>query len=132
MLLIDDVDEQSVHKPTRPGMRAHAIRIHERGGVDALRWDEIEVPDPGPGEVLIRNTAIGLNFIDPGHRSGARTEARYETPLPMVLGTEGAGVVEAVGPGVTTGIPEEGTPYTPVGTARRADEAGDGNAGHAA
>ena len=83
-------------------MRARAIRIHERGGVDALRWDEIDVPDPGPGEVLIRNTAVGLNFIDPGHRSGARTEARYETPLPMVLGTEGAGVVEAVGPGVTT------------------------------
>src|SRR5262245_24966225 len=82
-------------------MRARAVRIHERGGVDALRWDEIEVPDPCPGEVLIRNTAVGLNFIDPGHRTGARTEARYETPLPMVLGTEGAGVVEAVGPGVT-------------------------------
>lgn len=81
-------------------MKGHAIRIHERGDLDVLRWDEIEVPAPGPGQVHIRNTAIGLNFIDPGHRSGARTQARYETPFPMILGTEGAGVVEAVGPGV--------------------------------
>jgi len=63
-------------------------------------FDELELGEPGPGEVRIRNTAIGLNFIDPGHRSGKRLEARYETPLPMVLGTEGAGIVEAVGPGV--------------------------------
>lgn len=82
-------------------MRAYAIRIHERGDTDAMRWDEIEVPAPGPGQVLIRNTAVGLNFIDPGHRSGARTESRYETPFPMILGTEGAGVVEALGEGVT-------------------------------
>jgi NADPH2:quinone reductase len=82
-------------------MRTHAIRIHERGGVDVMRWDEIETGEPGPGEVLIRNTAVGLNFVDPGHRSGLRTEARYETPLPMVLGTEGAGIVEKLGPGVT-------------------------------
>jgi NADPH2:quinone reductase len=79
-----------------------AIRIHERGGVDAMRWDEVETGEPGPGEVLIRNTAVGLNFVDPGHRSGLRTEGRYETPLPMVLGTEGAGVVEKLGPDVTS------------------------------
>lgn len=78
-------------------MTTHAVRIHERGGADVLRWEPIEIGAPGPGEVLIRNTAVGLNFIDPGHRSGARTEARYETPFPMILGTEGAGVIEAVG-----------------------------------
>ena len=82
-------------------MLTRAIRIHERGDVDAMRWDEVETGEPGTGEVLIRNTAVGLNFIDPGHRSGVRTEARYETPLPMILGTEGAGTVEKLGPGVT-------------------------------
>ena len=46
------------------------------------------------------SSIVGLNFIDPGHRSGIRTESRYETPLPMILGTEGAGIVEAVGPNV--------------------------------
>ena len=51
--------------------------------------------------MLIRNTAVGLNFVDPGHRSGLRTEGRYETPLPIILGTEGAGIVEKLGPGVT-------------------------------
>ena len=81
-------------------MLTHAIRIHERGGVDVMRWEEVETGEPGPGEVLIRNTAVGLNFVDPGHRSGLRTEARYETPLPMILGTEGAGIVEKLGPGV--------------------------------
>jgi NADPH2:quinone reductase len=82
-------------------MRTFAIRIHERGGVEVMRWEEVETGEPGPGEVLLRNTAVGLNFVDPGHRSGLRTEARYETPLPMVLGTEGAGVVEKCGAGVT-------------------------------
>ena len=52
-------------------MRTFAIRIHERGGVDVMRWEEVETGEPGPGEVLIRNTAVGLNFVDPGHRSGA-------------------------------------------------------------
>lgn len=82
-------------------MLTHAIRIHERGGIDVLRWEKIETGEPGPGEVLIRNTAVGLNFVDPGHRSGLRTEARYETPLPMTLGTEGAGVIEKLGPDVS-------------------------------
>lgn len=65
-----------------------------------MRLEEIEIGDPGPGEVRIRQSAIGLNFNEPGHRQGTRLEARYETPLPMILGTEGAGVVDAVGPGV--------------------------------
>lgn len=65
-----------------------------------MRLEEIEIGDPGPGDVRIRQSAIGLNFNEPGHRQGTRLEARYETPLPMILGTEGAGVVDAVGPGV--------------------------------
>jgi len=60
-----------------------------------MQWEEVAVGDPGPGEVRVRNTAIGLNFIDTYHRSGL-----YPLPLPLVLGSEGAGVVEAVGPKV--------------------------------
>lgn len=73
----------------------HAIRIHQNGGPEQLRWEEVAVGDPGPGEVRVRNTAIGLNFIDTYHRSGL-----YPMPLPLTLGSEGAGVVEAVGPRV--------------------------------
>jgi NADPH2:quinone reductase len=60
-----------------------------------MLWEEVSVGEPGPGEVRVRNTAIGLNFIDTYHRSGL-----YPMPLPLVLGSEGAGVVEAVGPKV--------------------------------
>lgn len=75
----------------------HAIRIHEYGGPDALRWDEIDVGGPGPGEAVVRQTASGINYIDVYHRTGA-----YKVPaLPAVIGSEGAGVVEAVGDGVT-------------------------------
>jgi len=75
----------------------HAIRIHEPGGPEVLRWDDVDVPDPGEGEVRLRQTAVGLNYIDTYHRKGA-----YPLPeLPHVIGMEGAGVVEAVGPGVT-------------------------------
>ncbi|MBY0270531.1 MAG: quinone oxidoreductase [Burkholderiales bacterium] len=73
----------------------HVIRIHQNGGPEQMRWEEITVGDPGPGEVRVRNTAIGLNYIDTYHRSGL-----YPMPLPLVLGSEGAGVVEAVGPKV--------------------------------
>jgi NADPH2:quinone reductase len=73
----------------------YAIRIHETGGPEKLKWEEVEVGDPGPGEVRVRNTAIGLNYIDTYHRSGL-----YPMPLPLILGSEGAGVVEAVGPKV--------------------------------
>jgi NADPH:quinone reductase len=72
-----------------------AIRIHENGGPEKLRWEEVQVGDPGPGQVRVRNTAIGLNFIDTYHRGGL-----YPMPLPLILGSEGAGVVEAVGPKV--------------------------------
>ena len=73
-----------------------AIRIHSTGGPDVLRNEEIEVGSPGPGEVLLRHTAIGLNFIDVYHRSGL-----YPLTLPAVIGSEAAGVVDAVGRGVT-------------------------------
>ncbi len=70
-----------------------AIRIHEPGGPEVLRWEEVSVGDPGPGEVRLRQTAVGLNYIDVYHRSGL-----YPLPtLPAVIGMEGAGVVEAVG-----------------------------------
>jgi NADPH2:quinone reductase len=74
---------------------SYAIRIHETGGPEKMRWEEVEVGSPGPGQVLVRNTAIGLNFIDVYHRSGL-----YPNALPLTLGMEGAGVVEAVGPKV--------------------------------
>lgn len=70
----------------------HAIRIYQNGGPEVLQWEEVTVADPGPGEVRVRNTAIGLNFIDTYQRSGL-----YPLPLPMILGSEGAGVIEAVG-----------------------------------
>ncbi len=74
-----------------------AIRIHEHGGPDVLRWEETDPGSPGPGQALIRQTAAGLNFIDVYHRTGL-----YPVPgWPAIIGNEGAGVVEAVGDGVT-------------------------------
>src|ERR1700687_2108037 len=73
----------------------HAIRVHETGGPEKMRWEEVEVGAPRAGEVLVRNTAVGVNFIDIYHRSGL-----YPVPLPATVGMEGAGVVEAVGPKV--------------------------------
>src|SRR5690242_9337462 len=75
---------------------ARAIRIHEHGGPEALRWENVPVPDPGPGEARVRQRAIGVNFIDVYQRTGL-----YPLSLPAVLGNEAAGVVEAVGPGVS-------------------------------
>jgi len=75
---------------------AKAIRVHETGGPEVLRWEDVEVPAPGQGEVLIHHTAVGLNYIDTYHRSGL-----YPLPLPTGLGSEAAGIVEAVGAGVT-------------------------------
>ena len=75
----------------------YAVRIHEIGGPEVLRWEAVDVPDPGPGEALIRQTAAGLNFIDVYFRTGL-----YPAPsFPATIGNEGAGVVEAVGDGVT-------------------------------
>jgi NADPH2:quinone reductase len=74
---------------------AQAIRFHATGGPEVLTWESVDVAAPGPGEVRVRNTAIGVNFIDTYQRSGL-----YPLTLPSGLGTEAAGVVEAVGAGV--------------------------------
>ncbi|KVT69048.1 quinone oxidoreductase family protein [Burkholderia ubonensis] len=75
---------------------AHAVRFHQTGGPDVLRWETVEVGDPGPGEVRVKHAAVGLNFADTYFRSGL-----YPVPLPSGIGVEAAGVVEAVGDGVT-------------------------------
>ena len=74
-----------------------AIRIHHYGGPEALCWEEVEIGNPGPGQLLIRHAAVGLNYIDVYHRTGL-----YPLPaLPWTLGMEGAGRVDVVGDGVT-------------------------------
>lgn len=74
----------------------HAIRFHRTGGPEVLEYEAVTVPDPAPGEVRLRHGAIGLNFIDTYHRTGL-----YPVPLPSGIGMEGAGVVEALGAGVS-------------------------------
>lgn len=84
-----------------------AIRIHATGGPEVMRWEDIEVGEPGPGEVRLRHHAVGLNFIDVYHRTGL-----YPLPsLPVVLGLEGAGEVEAVGTGVEGLAPGDRVAY---------------------
>ena len=73
-----------------------AIRFDQVGGPEVLQLEDIETPRPGPGQILVRHEAIGVNFIDTYHRSGL-----YPVSLPATLGSEGAGVVEVVGEGVT-------------------------------
>lgn len=74
----------------------HAIRIHQTGGPDKLQWEGVEVGAPGPDQVLLKQTAVGLNYIDVYHRTGL-----YPLPLPFIPGMEAAGVVDSVGKGVT-------------------------------
>ena len=74
----------------------HAIRIHAPGGPDVMQWEEVAVGEPGPGEARVRHTAVGVNYIDTYHRGGL-----YKLPLPAGIGSEAAGIVEAVGSGVT-------------------------------
>src|SRR5450631_3163733 len=74
----------------------HAIRIYQAGGPDVMVWEEIQLGKPGPGEVRIRQTAVGLNFVDIYNRMGL-----YPVPMPSGLGSEGAGIVEEIGSGVT-------------------------------
>lgn len=73
----------------------HAIQVHQHGGPEVLRWETVAVGEPGPGQVRLRQTAVGLNYIDVYFRTGL-----YPAPLPLIPGMEGAGVVEAVGPDV--------------------------------
>jgi NADPH2:quinone reductase len=84
----------------------HAIRIHEQGGPDVMTWEEITVPAPGPGEALIKQTAVGLNYIDVYQRAGG-----YKLDLPASIGMEAAGIVEAVGEGVDTVKPGDRVAY---------------------
>jgi NADPH2:quinone reductase len=84
----------------------HAIRFHKAGGPEVLQWDEVTLAKPGPGEALVRHTAIGLNYVDTYVRSGL-----YPSPMPSALGTEGAGIVEDVGPGVTDVKPGDRVAY---------------------
>lgn len=74
----------------------HAIRIHETGGPEVMKWEEVSVGEPGPGQIRVKHSAVGLNYIDTYHRSGL-----YPVELPSGIGLEAAGVIEAVGDGVT-------------------------------
>jgi NADPH:quinone reductase len=74
-----------------------AIRFHQAGGPEVLSWDDVDVGEPGHGQIRIRHTVIGLNYIDTYHRSGL-----YPLPLPSGIGMEGAGIVEAAGDGVSS------------------------------
>ncbi len=88
-------------------MKVGAIRIHETGGPEVLSWETVEIGRPARGEVLLRQTAVGLNYIDTYHRTGL-----YPLPqLPAVLGREAAGVVEEVGEGVTELAPGDRVAY---------------------
>lgn len=87
-------------------MATHAIRIHETGGPEVLSWEEVELPRPGPGQVLLRQSAVGLNFIDVYHRNGL-----YPAQLPSGIGIEAAATVEAVGEGVAGLAPGDRVAY---------------------
>ncbi len=84
-----------------------AIRIHEYGGADVLKWEEVEVPAPGPKEIRVRQEAVGINFIDIYHRTGLYKLEK----LPAILGSEGAGVVDAVGSDVKEFKPGDRVAY---------------------
>jgi len=86
---------------------ARAIRFHETGGPEVLRYEEVEVGNPGAGQVRLRHEAIGLNFADTYFRSGL-----YPVPMPAGMGVEAAGIVEAVGAGVTNVAPGDRVTYT--------------------
>jgi len=89
----------------------YAIQVHQTGGPEVLHWEEVEVGDPGPGQVRLRQEAAGLNFIDVYHRTGL-----YPRPLPFTPGVEGAGIVEAVGEGVADVAPGDRVAYAgPIG-----------------
>jgi NADPH:quinone reductase len=90
---------------------SQAIRIHKAGGPEVLQWEEVEVGDPGPGEIKLRQEAVGLNFIDVYHRTGL-----YQQQLPFTPGVEGAGVVESVGDEVSHVKPGDRVAYAgPIG-----------------
>jgi NADPH2:quinone reductase len=84
-----------------------AIRIHTNGGPEVMKWEDVPTPEPGPGEALIKQAAVGLNYIDVYFRTGL-----YKAPnMPLVIGQEGAGTVVAVGANVTTVAPGDRVAY---------------------
>src|SRR5579859_4647416 len=84
-----------------------AIRIHSPGGPEVMKWEDVPRPEPCPGEALIKQEAVGLNYIDVYFRSGL-----YKAPtMPLVIGQEGAGTVLAIGPGVTAVKPGDRVAY---------------------
>jgi NADPH:quinone reductase len=91
---------------------AHAIRFEKPGGPEVLSWQQVEVGKPGQGQVRLRHTAVGLNYIDTYHRSGL-----YQLPMPSGLGSEAAGVIEEVGSGVSGLRPGDRVAYSggPIG-----------------
>ncbi|WP_438014481.1 quinone oxidoreductase [Sorangium sp. So ce315] len=86
---------------------AHGFRFHRTGGPEVLRWEEADVGSPGPGQARVRHIAVGLNFADTYFRTGL-----YPVPLPSGIGVEAAGVVEAVGEGVTSVARGDRVTYT--------------------
>ena len=96
---------------------AHAIRFEKSGGPDVLSWQPVEVGKPGQGQVRLRHTAVGLNYIDTYQRSGL-----YQLPLPSGLGSEAAGVIEEVGPGVSDLKPGDRVAYAGGPLGAYADE----------
>lgn len=86
---------------------AKAVRFYETGGPEVLRYEDVEVGEPGPGQVRIRHVAVGLNYADTYFRNGT-----YAVPLPSGMGVEAAGVVVAVGDGVTNVVPGDRVTYT--------------------
>lgn len=86
-----------------------AVRVHQFGGLEALKYEDVPVPKPGEGEALVKIEAIGVNFIDIYHRIG-----RYQGTFPLTLGQEAAGTVDAVGPNVTDVKPGDRVVYASV------------------
>ncbi len=93
-------------------MKINAIRIHEQGDVEQMQLESVELAPPKPGEARVRHESIGVNYIDTYHRSGL-----YKLPMPSGIGVEAAGVVEAVGVGVTQLKPGDRVGYCggPIG-----------------
>ena len=86
-----------------------AVRVHQYGGLEELKYEEVPMPEPGEGEARVKIEAVGVNFIDIYHRIG-----RYQGSMPLTLGQEGAGVVDKVGPNVTAVKPGDRVAYASV------------------